>query len=143
MKQKGYTTGTYIRKKIRKVSGTNICPTCKKCKDRTICNNRKDLSKCKKCKNCKDTKNCDKFYFTTQSKAVLTIGIDPKTRKIIKKTFTAKNEEEAIEKMFKYKIYAKENGMPINLDKLSVTIAGIGQELEDSKYRKGKIVGNA
>ena len=143
MKQKGYTIGTYLCRKLRKVSGANMCPTCKKCKDKTICNNRKDLAKCKKCKNCKDTKNCDKFYFTTQSKAVLTIGIDPKTRKAIKKTFTAKTEEEAIEKMFKYKIYAKENGMPINLAKQSVTIAGIGQELEDSKYRKGKIGGNA
>ena len=32
MKQKGYTTGTYICRKLRKVSGATMCPTCKNVK---------------------------------------------------------------------------------------------------------------
>lgn len=142
-KQKGITVGTYINKTKKQSTNMPICPTCKKCKDKTICNNRKELSKCSKCKKCDDSENCDKFYMTKQSKATLTIGKDPKTKKPIKKCFTASNEELALEELYKFKLYVKENGMPILLTTKEITIAGIGQELEDSKYRKGKIGGNA
>lgn len=143
MKQKGITVGTYINKTKKQSSNSSICPTCKKCKDRTICNNRKDLSKCKKCKKCTDSENCDKFYINLQSKATLTIGKDPNTNKPVKKSFTANTEEEAMNQLYKFKIYAEENGMPISFEKVNKTIINIGQELEDSKYRKGKIGGNA
>lgn len=143
MKQKGITVGTYYSRIKRKKSDLPICPTCKKCKNKELCNNRKNLKACNKCKKCEDIKNCDKYYFTKQAKAVLTIGKDPKTKKAIKKTFTAKTEEEAMEDLYKYKLYAKENGMPLDIPDEKVTIAGISQELEDSKYRKGKIGGNA
>lgn len=142
-KQKGITVGTYINKTKKMNTNIPICPTCKRCKDKTVCNNRKDLSKCHKCKRCDDAEHCDKFYMTKQSKATLTIGKDPKTKKPIKKTFTASTEEAALEELYKFKLYAKENGMPITLSKTEITIAGIGQELEDSKYRKGKVGGNA
>ena len=142
-KQKGITVGTYINKTKKMNTHIPICPTCKKCKDKTVCNNRKDLSKCHKCKRCDDAEHCDKFYMTKQSKATLTIGKDPKTKKPIKKTFTASTEEAALEELYKFKLYAKENGMPITLSNTEITIAGIGQELEDAKYRKGKVGGNA
>lgn len=141
--QKGITVGTYVNKSKKSNTNTPICPTCKKCKDRSICNNRTDFSKCKKCRKCEDAEHCDKFYMTKQSKATLTIGKDPKTKRPIKKTFTADTEELALEELYKYKLYAKENGMPINTINTEITIAGIGQELEDSKYRKGKVGGNA
>ncbi len=93
-------------------------------------------------KKCKDAQNCDKFYFNIQAKAILTIGKDPKTKRKVTKTFTAPTEEESVEKLFKYKIYAKENGIPLNITDEKVTISGIAQELIESKYRKGKICGN-
>ena len=49
---KGITVGTYTVKTKKKVNNLPICPTCKKCKDRKICSNRKKLSKCPICKNC-------------------------------------------------------------------------------------------
>ena len=143
MKSKGITVGTYTNKQQKKTSNLPMCPTCKSCKDKTICKNRKDCKKCTKCNDCSDSENCDKFYITIQSKAVLTIGRDPQTGSPLIKTFTASTEEEAIDKLYKYKIYLKENGMPINIKKSEKTIAIIGQELEDSKYRKGKVGGNA
>lgn len=45
--------------------------------------------------------------------------------------------------MYKFKIYAEENGLPIILGKAEHTIVSIAQELEDSKYRKGKLGDNA
>jgi len=120
-----------------------MCPTCKRCKEKNICNNRKNCNSCDKCKKCSDIEHCDKFYITVQSKATLTIGKDPETKKPIKKTFTADTEEQALEELYKFKLYVKENGMPINLNKTEKTISVMGQELEDNKYRKGKIGGNA
>lgn len=143
MKQKGITIGTYINKTKKKNNTLPICPTCRKCKEKSICHNRKDCSKCDKCKKCSHSENCDKFYITVQSKATLTIGKDPKTKKPIKKSFTADTEEQAMEQLYKFKLYMKKNGMPINLEKSEKTITIIGRELEDSKYRKGKIGGNA
>lgn len=137
--KKELLVGTYINKTPKSIKGIPICPTCKRCKDRTICNNRKDCKKCDKCKKCYDSEHCDKYYITVQSKATLTLGKDPNTKKPIKKTFTADTEEKALNELYKFKIYAEENGMPITLGKDEKTIASIGQELEDSKYRKGKI----
>ena len=42
MSTKGYTVGTYIIKSEKKNSELPMCPICKKCKDRSICKNRKD-----------------------------------------------------------------------------------------------------
>lgn len=142
MKSKGYTVGTYPNKQKRKDSNLPMCPTCKKCINKDLCNDRENLKACKKCKKCRDSQNCDKFYFNKQAKAVLVIGKDPKTKKRITKTFTAPTEDEAVEKLFKYKIYAKENGIPLNVKNEKLTISGIAQELIESKYRKGKICGN-
>ena len=81
---KGITVGTYTVKTKKKVNSLPICPTCKKCKDRKICSNRKKLSKCSICKNCKNAEQCDIFYITTCSKAILNLGRSPQTGKEIK-----------------------------------------------------------
>lgn len=143
MKQKGITVGTYINKIKKKNTDLPICPTCKKCKDKSICKNRTQMSNCPKCKRCKDDEHCDKFYIHTQAKAMLTIGKDIDTKETIRKTFTGNTEEEALDKLYKYKLEMKKTGKTFEMRKTEKTIAIIGQEVEDSKYRKGKTKGNA
>lgn len=146
MSTKGYTVGTYIIKSEKKNSESPICPICKKCKDRSICKNRKDkkeMNKCEKCKSCKDSEKCDKFYINEQHKATLTIGKDIETGEAIRKSFTAKTQEEALDKMYKYKLEMKKSGKTIEIKKTEKTIAILAQEIEDSKYRMGKTKANA
>ena len=146
MSTKGFTVGTYIIKAEKKDSDLPICPTCKKCKDRSICKNRKnkkEMNKCDKCKNCSNSEKCDKFYIHKQSKATLTIGKDIETGELIRKTFTATTEDEALDKMYKYKLDMKKAGNSIDLKKTEKTIAIFAQEIEDSKYRMGKTKANA
>ena len=146
MSSKGYTVGTYIIKSEKKNSDLPMCPICKKCKDRSICSNRKskkEMNKCEKCKNCKDSERCDKFYINEQHKATLTIAKDATTGASIRKTFTGSTEEEALEKMYKYKLEMKKSGNTIEFKKTEKTIANLAQEIEDSKYRMGKTKANA
>ena len=146
MSSKGYTVGTYIIKSERKNSNLPICPICKKCKDRSICENRKDkktMNKCGKCKKCTNAEKCDKFYINEQHKATLTIGKDIETGVAIRKTFTAQTQEEALDKLYKYKLEMKKGGAGIELRRTEKTIATIAQEIEDSKYRMGKTKANA
>lgn len=146
MSSKGYTVGTYIIKSEKKNSDLPICPICKKCKDRSICSNRKskkEMNKCEKCKNCKDSEKCDKFYINEQHKATLTIAKDTTTGASIRKTFTGSTEEEALDKMYKYKLEMKKSGNAIEFNKTEKTIANLAQEIEDSKYRMGKTKANA
>ena len=146
MSLKGYTVGTYIIKSEKKNSDLPMCPICKKCKDRSICSNRKskkEMNKCEKCKNCKDSEKCDKFYINEQHKATLTIAKDVTTGASIRKTFTGSTEEEALDKMYKYKLEMKKSGNAIELKKTEKTIANLAQEIEDSKYRMGKTKANA
>ena len=145
MKTKGITTGTYTEKKTKKSSDLPMCPTCKKCKDRSICKNRKLLKNCSVCKSCTDKNNCDKFYHYTKGRATLTIGKNIETKEPIRKSFTADTVDEALDKLYKYKIEMQENGKDLEaeLKKTTKSIADIGQEIEDSKFRKGKTKGNA
>ena len=146
MSSKGYTVGTYIIKSEKKNSDLPMCPICKKCKDRSICSNRKskkEMNKCEKCKNCKDSEKCDKFYINEQHKATLTIAKDATTGASIRKTFTGSTEEEALDKMYKYKLEMKKSGNTIEFKKTEKTIANLAQEIEDSKYRMGKTKANA
>ena len=111
MGYKGYTVGTYIIKSEKKKSDLPICHICKKCKDKSVCNNRKnkkEMSKCEKCRKCNNSLKCDKFYINQQHKATLTISKNPNTGAIIRKTFTGRTEEEALNKMYKYKFETKE-----------------------------------
>ena len=122
-----------------------MCPTCKRCKDRSTCQNRKNLKNCEICKKCIDKENCDKFYHYLRGRALLTIGKDIETREPIRKIFTGDTEEEALENLYKYKISMKELGNDLDtvIQKTTKSIVDIGQEIEDSKFRKGKTKGNA
>ena len=141
---KGITVGTYTVKTKKKVNNLPICPTCKKCKDRKICSNRKKLSKCPICKNCKNAEQCDIFYITTCSKAILNLGRSPQTGKEIKKSFTGKTEDEALYKLYQFKDEVKKNGLPKNIiQKSVVTIYSLGLQMEDIKKSRGKIGTNA
>ena len=100
---KGITVGTYTIKTKKKVNTLPICPTCKNCKDRSICSNRKKLTKCSICKNCSNAAECDIYYISSCSKAILNLGRIPQTGKEIKKTFTGKTEDEALYKLYQFK----------------------------------------
>ena len=141
---KGITVGTYTVKTKKKVNNLPICPTCKKCKDRKICSNRKKLSKCSICKNCANASECDMFYITTCSKAILNLGRSPQTGKEIKKSFTGKTEDEALYKLYQFKDEVKKNGLPRNIiQKSVVTIYSLGMQMEEIKKSRGKIGTNA
>ena len=141
---KGITVGTYTVKTKKKVNNLPICPTCKKCKDKKICSNRKKLSKCPICKNCKNAEQCDIFYITTCSKAILNLGRSPQTGKEIKKSFTGKTEDEALYKLYQFIDEVKKNGLPRNIiQKSVVTIYSLGLQMEDIKKSRGKIGTNA
>lgn len=121
-----------------------MCPTCKKCKDRSICNNRKDLKKCDKCKECKDKEHCDKFYINFQNRAFLTVGKDAITGESIIEHFTGKTEDEAFDKAYQRQAQLKRNNnnKPIEYKLTTKTITEIAEGLEESKYRIGKTRGN-
>ena len=145
MKTKGITSGVYLEKKPKKKSDLPMCPTCKKCKDRSMCQNRKNLKNCEICKKCTNKENCEKFYHYLRGRALLTIGKDIETREPIRKLFTGDTEEEALESLYKYKIAMKESGNDLDniIKKTTKSIIDIGQEIEDAKFRKGKTKGNA
>ena len=141
---KGITVGTYTIKTKKKVNTLPICPTCKNCKDRKVCSNRKKFSKCSICKNCSNAAECDIFYISSCSKAILNLGRSPQTGKEIKKTFTGKTEDEALYKLYQFKDTVKRNGLPKNiLQKTMVTIYTLGCQMEEIKKSRGKIGTNA
>lgn len=145
MGYKGYTVGTYIIKREKKKSDLPICHICKKCKDKSVCNNRKnkkEMSKCEKCRKCNNSLKCDKFYINQQHKATLTISKNPNTGAIIRKTFTGRTEEEALNKMYKYKFETKELEKSNILTKTENTIVNIAQEIEDF-FQQERIKSNA
>lgn len=146
MGYKGYTVGTYVIKTERKKSNLPICSICKKCKDKSVCNNRenkKEMNKCEKCRKCKNSLKCDMFYINQQHKATLTISKNTKTGVIIRKTFTGRTEEEALNKMYKYKFETKKLENASKLTKMENTIVNIAQEIEDYKYKIGKTKANS
>lgn len=89
-RSKGITVRTYTIKTKKKVNTLPICPTCKNCKDRSICSNRKKLTKCSICKNCSNATECDIYYISSCSKAILNLGRSPQTGKELKKLLLEK-----------------------------------------------------
>ena len=144
MKEKEIKISTYDLRKLKKNNNNNpqMCNTCGKCKDRSICNNRKDLINCKKCQNCKDKESCDKYYFTKQSRARVIIDFDERTGKPIYKIFTGKSQEDVYKKIIEFREFVKLNGVPMGINKYEKTIFQVGLELEKDKLNKGKICGN-
>ena len=120
---KGITVGTYAIKTKKKVNTLPICPTCK---------------------NCSNAAECDIYYISSCSKAILNLGRSPQTGKEIKKTFTGKTEDEALYKLYQFKDNVKRNGLPKNIvQKTMVTIYSLGCQMEEIKKSRGKIGTNA
>lgn len=141
---KGITVGTYTIKTKKKVNSLPICPTCKNCKDRSICSNRKKLTKCSICKNCDNGEYCDIFYISTCCKAILNLGRNPQSGKEIKKTFSGKTEDEALYKLYQFKDDVRKHGLPKNIiERTVVTIYSLGCQMEEIKKSRGKIGTNA
>lgn len=99
-----YIIHKYTTKDKREITNRKICPNCRECEHRKICSNRANLytmNKCEICRNCVDNDNCDKFYIYTRYKAnVLHLGYSEKTGKPIRKQFSGKTKEEALQKLY-------------------------------------------
>ena len=104
MKVKGITSGTYLLKRVKdksnKLSSKEICNNCKykdTCKYRAI-------SKFKNGKVFNNNVECKYFYFIISPKAILTVGRDTTTGKVMTKTFVGKDETEAFNKALTEKL---------------------------------------
>lgn len=86
--------GNTVAKHKRKQFLSEECSICKKCKDRTACNNRVGYVKCQKCKDCKTEclKYCDRFRCYSVVQAQITI--DGKQTTVA----NSKTRKEAVEK---------------------------------------------
>lgn len=68
-----------VQKMKKKFDNTKMCKICAECTDRSLCNQRKDWTKCTKCENCKGDKNCDRFYIYERAFAQITTEDGRKT----------------------------------------------------------------
>ena len=135
-----------VKKKEKPASNAPICPTCKECEHKKRCLNRRNLNtmnKCKTCKDCKDAEHCDKFYIYDGYRIELkNIKLSDGTK--LRKQFTAKTIEEAMQKAREFIIFAKEHGVPQKKNvKTDDTIISLAKELEEEKYRMGDTFDNA
>lgn len=143
--KKDYTVGTYIKKKPRKDKTGTICPICASCKDKKFCKNRRNtklMLKCPECKDCSDKDNCDTFYIFEEHKATISIK-DEKTGKVIRKSFCAKTERDAIARSVKYQQSVEKGDIPLITDTPIYSIVSIIQEYENRKLKIGKTKGSA
>jgi hypothetical protein len=129
-----------VKKKEKPASNALICPTCKECEHKKRCLNRRNLNtmnKCKICKNCRDIENCDRFYIYDGYRIELkNIKLSDGTK--LRKQFTAKTKEEAMQKAKDFIIFSKEHGVPQKKNiKTEDTIISLAKELEEEKYRMG------
>ena len=139
-----YTIHQYTTKDKREITNRKICPTCRECEHRKICSNRANLytmNKCEKCKNCTDNDNCDKYYIYQRYKAeILHLGISEKTGKSIRKQFSGKTKEEALQKMYNsYDELIKNKGKEDDGSPriCEVSIVNIAIDIEERKLKKG------
>ena len=139
-----YTIHQYTTKDKREITNRKICPTCRECDHRKICSNRANLytmNKCEKCKNCTDNDNCDKYYIYQRYKAeILHLGISEKTGKSIRKQFSGKTKEEALQKMYdSYDEVIKNKGKEDDGSPriCEVSIVNIAIDIEERKLKKG------
>ena len=98
LKVKGITSGTYLLKRIKnkntKMSSKEIC---NQCKLKNTCKYR-NISKFENGKVFDNNVGCEYFYFIITPKAILTVGRDTTTGKVMTKTFVGENETEAFNK---------------------------------------------
>ena len=144
---KDYSVHTYITKNLKKREDLPICSTCRDCKRKSLCSNRRNLytmNKCKKCRDCRNAEECDKFYIYEVYKAnLLGLGYDVNTGKVIRKQFSGRTKEESVNKLCKYKKKIDENGMPEKILKSNEkSIYALGNEIEKKRLDKGDIRAN-
>ena len=139
MKVKGITSGTYLLKRVKdksnKLSSKEICNNCKykdTCKYRAI-------SKFKNGKVFNNNVECKYFYFIISPKAILTVGKDTTTGKVMTKTFVGKDETEAFNKALTEKLKLDQNGGIKIITKSNKTIADLVESVLKEDFKLGKI----
>ena len=139
MKIKGITSGTYLLKRIKdknlKLSSKEIC---NRCEFKNTCKYR-NISKFENGKVFNNNVECEYFYFIISPKAILTIGRDMTTGRIITKTFVGKNETEAFQKALNEKLKLDQNGGIKIITKSNKTIVDLVGNVLKEDFKLGKI----
>lgn len=139
MKIKGITAATYLDKRLKdksiKISKKEVCNNCQ---NKDICKYR-NISKFENGKVFNNNVECEKFYFITIPKAILTIGRDMTTGKTTTKTFVGKDEQEAYNKALTEKLKLEENGGIKIITKTNKSIIDLVTSVIDEDYRLGNI----
>ena len=139
LKIKGITSGTYLLKRTKdknlKLSSKEIC---NRCKFKNTCKYR-SISKFENGKVFNNNVECEYFYFIISPKAILTIGRDITTGRVMTKTFVGKNETEAFQKALNEKLKLDQNGGIKIITKSNKTIVDlVGNGLKE-KFKLSKI----
>ena len=139
MKVKGITSGTYLLKRKKdKSTKINSREICNQCKYRNTCK-YKNISKFENGKVFNNNVECEYFYFIITPKAILTIGRDITTGKVMTKTFVGKNESEAYNKALTEKLKLDQNGGIKIITKSNKTIVDLIEGVLNEDFNLGKI----
>ena len=139
MKVKGITSGTYLLKRKKdKSTKINSKEICNQCKYRKTCK-YKNISKFENGKVFNNNVECEYFYFIITPKAILTIGRDTTTGKVMTKTFVGKNESEAYNKALTEKLKLDQNGGIKIITKSNKTIVDLIEGVLKEDFNLGKI----
>lgn len=139
MKVRGITSGTYLLKRKKdKNTKINSREICNQCKYRNTCK-YKNISKFENGKVFNNNVECEYFYFIITPKAILTIGRDTTTGKVMTKTFVGKNESEAYNKALTEKLKLDQNGGIKIITKSSKTIVDLIEGVLKEDFNLGKI----
>lgn len=132
MKFKGITVGTYISRKSKNKKEQNVCANC----EINIKIQKKNIDKDKEYELCK---NCEKCYVSKSCKAILTIGRDQTIGKILRKTFVANTEEEALNKALEYKINLDKKGGVRIITKTNKNLIDLVKPLIEEQFKLNRI----
>lgn len=139
MKVKGITSGTYLLKRKKdKSTEINSKEICNQCKYKNTCK-YKSISKFENGKVFDNNVECEYFYFIITPKAILTIGRDTTTGKVMTKTFVGKNESEAYNKALTEKLKLDQNGGVKIITKSNKTIVDLIKGVLKEDFNLGKI----
>ncbi len=139
MKVKGITSGTYLLKRKKdKSTEINSKEICNQCKYKNTCK-YKSISKFENGKVFDNNVECEYFYFIITPKAILTIGRDTTTGKVMTKTFVGKNEFEAYNKALTEKLKLDQNGGVKIITKSNKTIVDLIEGVLKEDFNLGKI----
>ena len=139
MKVKGITSGTYLLKRKKdKSTEINSKEICNQCKYKNTCK-YKSISKFENGKVFDNNVECEYFYFIITPKAILTIGRDTTTGRVMTKTFVGKNESEAYNKALTEKLKLDQNGGVKIITKSNKTIVDLIEGVLKEDFNLGKI----